>query len=246
MTVPSHMSLRRIPDALHLKARVVYAAGWEALIDTHTTQALQFVCEFAPRLPALDGLDLYFRVTAVPHEMQEAVRVRTLTALDLESLAPLAPLPALTGWQRLRIDRVLEQQRYRRRYYEKTLELARMVGARAAEAVIATHVENALEFIQLLTGVLPVHAATDRYLREFGLADSVAQMVLQRVQARVAGRELTAQYNEPSAPSESAGRQPAPEEPAGEVSPAPASSASSPPGPPPERPAHPGAVVRSR
>jgi hypothetical protein len=252
MTVPSHMSLRRIPDALHLKVRVVYAAGWEALIDTHTTQALQFVCEFAPRLPALDGLDLYFRVTAVPHEMQEAVRVRTLTALDLESLAPLAPLPALTGWQRLRIDRVLEQQRYRRRYYEKTLELARMVGARAAEAVIATHVENALEFIQLLSGVLPVHAATDRYLREFGLADSVAQMVLQRVQARVAGRELTAQYNEPSAPPESAGRQPAPE-PAGEVSPAPAPSAPSPapsapspPGPPPERPAHPGAVVRSR
>ena len=265
MTVPSQMSLRRIPDALHLKARMVYAAGWDALIDTHTTQALQFLCEFAPRLPALDGLDLYFRVTAVPQEMQEAVRVRTLTTLDLESLAPLVPLPSLTGWQRLRIDLVVEQQRYRRRYYEKTLELARMVGARAAEAVIATHVENALEFIQLLSGVLPVHAATDRYLREFGLADSVAQMVLQRVQARVAGRELTAQYNEPSAPSPDSGSwssaaEPAPPAPvlpalvpaAPQSSPPAASSPGSPlpgpsaPGSSPERPAHPGAVVRSR
>ena len=268
MTVPSQMSLRRIPDALHLKARMVYAAGWDALIDTHTTQALQFLCEFAPRLPALDGLDLYFRVTAVPQEMQEAVRVRTLTTLDLESLAPLTPLPSLTGWQRLRIDLVVEQQRYRRRYYEKTLELARMVGARAAEAVIATHVENALEFIQLLSGVLPVHAATDRYLREFGLADSVAQMVLQRVQARVAGRELTAQYNEPSAPPPDPGGWSHLPEPA--ASPAPTSSlptvpsppdASSPPGgsspgspspgpsapsSAPERPPHPGAVVRTR
>ena len=268
MTVPSQMSLRRIPDALHLKARMVYAAGWDALIDTHTTQALQFLCEFAPRLPALDGLDLYFRVTAVPQEMQEAVRVRTLTTLDLESLAPLVPLPSLTGWQRFRIDLVVEQQRYRRRYYEKTLELARMVGARAAEAVIATHVENALEFIQLLSGVLPVHAATDRYLREFGLADSVAQMVLQRVQARVAGRELTAQYNEPSAPPPDSGSwnsaaesvsPPAPvlpaPVPAAPESPPVASSppaASSPlpgpsaPGSSPERPAHPGSVVRSR
>jgi hypothetical protein len=257
MTVPSQMSLRRIPDALHLKARMVYAAGWEALIDTHTTQALQFICEFAPRLPALDGLDLYFRVTAVPQEMQETVRVRTLTALDLESLAPLAPLPVLSGWQRLRIDLVLEQQRYRRRYYDKTLELARMVGARAAEAVIATHVENALEFIQLLSGVLPVHAATDRYLREFGLSDSVAQMVLQRVQARVAGQELTAQYNEPSAPApDPVGRHASPEA-GGPASPpalptpvssslssSPAASATS--GSAPERASHPGAVVRSR
>ena len=49
MTVPSQMSLRRIPDALHLQVRVAYAMGWEALIDTHTRQALQFVTEFAPQ-----------------------------------------------------------------------------------------------------------------------------------------------------------------------------------------------------
>ena len=84
MTAPSQMSLRRIPDALRLKVRIAYAAGWDALIDTHTAQALQFVCEFAPRLPVLAGLDLYFRVTAVPEAMQEAVRLGTLTVLDVE------------------------------------------------------------------------------------------------------------------------------------------------------------------
>ncbi len=194
MTVPSQMSLRRIPDALHLKVRISYAAAWEALIDTHTDQALQFVCEFAPRL---EVLDLYFQVTTVPEPMQEPVRFRTLVALDLESLPPLTPLPALTGWQRFRPDLVLEHQRYRHRYHEKTLELARMVGARAAEAIVATHVENAIGFTQLLRGAMPVNTATDRYLREFNLPASVAQMVMQRVQARVAGEELTAQYDEP-------------------------------------------------
>ena len=117
MTVPSQMSLRRIPDALHLKVRIAFAAGWEALIETHTEQALQFVCEFAPRVPVLDGLDLYFQVTAVQEAMQEAVRVRTLTALDLESLPPLTQLPTLTAWHRLRLDLVLEHQRYLRRYH---------------------------------------------------------------------------------------------------------------------------------
>jgi hypothetical protein len=109
-------------------------------------------------------------------------------------------LPELQGWQRLRPDLVLAQQRFRRRYHERTVQLARMVGARAAEAVIATHVENAIGFTQLLKGHLPVEQATDQYLREFGLAASTAHAVWQRVQARVAGEALTEQYEDPQPP----------------------------------------------
>ena len=200
MTVPSRMSLRRIPASLHLPVRIVYAAGWEALIGTHTSQALQFVCEFAARLPVLDALDLYFQVVAVPEAMQEVVRTRTLTELEVESLPALTTHTELQGWQRVRPDLVLAQQRFLRRYRERTLQLARMVGARAAEAVIATHVENALGFTRLLKGHMPVEQATDQYLREFGLAASAAQMVWQRVQARVAGEALTEQYEDPKPP----------------------------------------------
>ena len=197
MSVPSQMSLRRIPTCLHLTMRIAYANAWEALIGTHTGQAVQFLYEFAARVPALRALDLYFRVVAVPEAMQEVVRSRALTTLELESLPPLTTIPALHGWQRLRLDLVLEHRRYRRRYQEKTLQLARMVGARAAEAVIATHVENAIGFCSLLRGVLPVEQATDHYLREFSLPSSTAHMVWQRVQARVVGQELTAQYDDP-------------------------------------------------
>ena len=200
MTVPSRMSLRRIPDALHLQVRVAYATSWEALIDTHTRQAVQFVTEFAPRIAVLPGLDLYFQVTAVPEAMQEVVRSRTLTGLDLKKLPPTAELPLLTGWHRLRLDLQLEHKRYRKRYQERTIELAQMAGSRAAEAVVGTHVENALELAWLLKGTLPVNTATDHYIREFGLSAGVAQMVLQRVQAKVAGDELTAPWDEPLPP----------------------------------------------
>jgi hypothetical protein len=200
MTVPSQMSLRRIPGALHLPVQIAYATAWEALIATHTSQAQQFVCEFASRVPVLEGMGLYFRVTAVPDAMQEVVRSRTLTSLEVDSLLPLSPMPTLTGWQRMRLDLVLEHQRYRRRFHEKTVELARMVGARAAEAVVSTHVENVIGLTRLLKGVMPVGQASDHYLREFSLPSSVAQMVSQRVQARIAGEELTAQYDEPVPP----------------------------------------------
>jgi hypothetical protein len=200
MSTPSQMSLRRIPEALHLRVRIAYASAWEALIGTHTSQALQFVCEFASRTPVLRALDLYFEVVAVQAGMQESVRTRCLTSLELESLPPLAAPVPLRGWQVLRIDRFIEHQQYRRRFEEKTVQLARMVGARAAEAVIATHVENVISFYELLRGVMPVDQVTDHYLREFSLQSSAAQMVSQRVQARVAGQELTAQYSDPPPP----------------------------------------------
>jgi hypothetical protein len=75
-----------------------------------------------------------------------------------------------------------------------------MAGSRAAEAIVATHVENALELAWLLKGVLSVPTVADHYIREFGLSAGVAQMVLQRVQARVAGDELTAPWDEPLPP----------------------------------------------
>jgi hypothetical protein len=191
MSVPSQMSLRRIPTCLHLTIRIAYASAWEALVRTHTDQAVQFLQEFAPRIPPLAALELYFRVVAVPEPMQEVVRTRTLTSLEIDTLAPIATIPELRGWQRLRLDLVLEHRRYRRRHQESTLQLARMVGARAAESIVATHVSNAIEFCGLVRGVLTVEQATDRYLREFGLASSAAHMVSQRVQARVVGQELT-------------------------------------------------------
>lgn len=180
---------------------MAYAAAWEALIGTHTSQATQFVCEFAARLPVLEALDLYFQVVAVPEAMQEVVRTRTLTELDLEMLPPLTALPELQGWQRFRPDLILAQQRFRRRWRERTIQLARMVGARAAEAVVATHVENAITFTSLLKAHMPVEQAADQYLREFALAASAAQMVWQRVQARVAGDALKEQYRDPPPPA---------------------------------------------
>jgi len=197
MSVPSQMSLRRIPTCLHLTIRIAYASAWEALIRTHTDQAVQFVQEFAPRVPPLAALELYFRVVAVPDTMQEVVRTRTLTSLESDTLAPLTTIPELRGWQRLRLDLVLEHRRYRRRHQESTLQLARMVGARASEAMVATHVSNAIEFCGLVRGVLTVEQATDHYLREFSLASSAAHMVSQRVQARVVGQELTAHDDGP-------------------------------------------------
>jgi hypothetical protein len=194
------MSLRSIPREFHARTRIAYAVAWEGVITTHSNQVLEFILEFSSRIPALDALDLYFRVVAVPEPMQESVRTRALPELDLESLSPVTQMPTLTGWEFLRPDLVLKVIRYRRDYTETTYQLARMVGSRAAEAVTATHVSHATEFARMLSGAMAVDKAIAHYVFVFNLSQTMAQTVLQRVQATMAGQELAHAYRSPPPP----------------------------------------------
>ncbi len=193
MSVPSQMSIRQFPRVLWPRMMIAHSAAWEALIDTHRNQALQFIQDFAKRISLSEALELYFRVVAVQAAMQEPVRTRTLVALDLETLPSRVPLPTVRGWKLLRLDLVFDTLRYRRAYNQKTIELARFAGARASEAVLATHVSNAIGFSQLLEGFLPLEKAVGHYLQEFRLAMATSQLVTQRVQAAVASQRLAAQ-----------------------------------------------------
>jgi hypothetical protein len=194
------MSLRSIPREFHARARIAFAVAWEGVITTHSNQVLEFILEFSSRIPALDALDLYFRVVAVPEPMQESVRTRALPELDLDSLSPITQLPSLTGWELLRPDLVFKMIRYRRDYAETTLQLARMVGSRAAEAVTAAHVSHATEFARMLSGAMPVDKAIAHYVFVFNLSQTMAQTVLQRVQATMAGQELAHAYRQAPPP----------------------------------------------
>lgn len=188
------MSVRPFPKALEPRIRIAYSAAWEGVISAHSAQALEFMQEFATRLPVLDALGLYFRVVAVPEPMQEPVRTRALTELDLDCLPPRQQLPVLSGWRLLRLDLVIRVIRQKRDYLETTLQLARMVGSRAAEAVTATHVSHAIEFARLLDGWVPVERALNHYVYVFALPHAAAQAVIQRAEAALVGKQLANAY----------------------------------------------------
>ncbi|MEO8138265.1 MAG: hypothetical protein ABI742_01405 [Gemmatimonadota bacterium] len=194
------MPVRQFPRSLRARVRIAYAVAWEALINTHTEQARQFIEEFSNRVAPLEALELYLTVVPVAEAMREPVRTRTLTLLDIDCLPQQTPLPMLRGWRVLRPDLLLKLIRFRREYAEKTVELARLVGARAEEAIAATHVNNARQFTELLRDHLPVERAIGEYLRAFYLSLGAGQLVLQRVKSEAAGSQLAAQYASGPAP----------------------------------------------
>ena len=65
----------------------------------------------------------------------------------------------------------------------------RLAQARAEEAIIRTHVDNALTFVDTLADELPFDRAIDSYIRLLGVPEPLASTVVTRVLV-VLGRDL--------------------------------------------------------
>lgn len=202
MSTTSLASLRQFPESLRPQLQVAYAAARESLIDTHQEQAVRFIQDFSRRMAPLEALDLYFRVVPVPQSMIESVVSRTLIRLDFDRLPQVPPTPSLLSSVKLaRLDLTLTLMRRRRQQVETTFQLARLAGARAADAVLDSHVLNAARIAELLHHVVWVDDAVSHYIHTFHLPLPTAYMVFQRTRAMMADRnlsELMAPITEPA------------------------------------------------
>jgi hypothetical protein len=191
MSLSNLVSLRQFPEELRLRLQVAYAAAREALIETHQAEALRFTRDFSRRLPPLEALDLYFAAVPVSIALMECVISRTLVALDLDRLPSVAREPSpFAALRTLRLDIVLESLRRHRQFREETLRLARLGGARAADALLDTHVLNAARIAEILGDTVWIDEAVSHYIHSFHLSLPTAYMVYQRTRAMMADRHL--------------------------------------------------------
>lgn len=184
-------SVRRLPPALRLRLQVAYARAWEALTDTHQTQAAMFVTRLADRLPLEDALSRYFREVAVPVAMRETVRARAL--LSVANAVPAVPGSADSAdpWQRLRPDRLVGAVRRRAQWVEETTLRCRMTACLADAAVTATHTRMAVEVAELLADAIPPDEALMTYIRSFDLPVRDGDAVFRAALAELADRNPT-------------------------------------------------------
>jgi hypothetical protein len=185
-------SVRRLPSALRLRLQVAYSRAWEALTDTHQTQAVMFVRRLADRLPLEDALQRYFRLVAVPVAMQETVRARALLSLA-DSIPPESdPAETRDPWQRLRPDRIVDAVRRRAQWVEETTLQSRMAACLAEAAVTSTHTRMAVEVAELLSDVMAADEAIMSYIRMFDLPVKEGDTVYRAALAEMADRRLPA------------------------------------------------------
>lgn len=87
------------------------------------------------------------------------------------------------------LDRFLPESLFPRKLSPAADRRMRLAQARAQEALVRTHVENALSFVDALAEELPFDRAIDTYIREMAVPEPLASAVVTRVLV-VLGREL--------------------------------------------------------
>jgi hypothetical protein len=211
MTPSQRFSGRRLPDTLRSRLEVTTALAWEALVDAHVAQAVAFVKLLEDRAPFEESLPRYLMEVDVGDSTATAIRTRALVmfenteddpepepgALELRhpdaeriEAAPAGSDSDEQGWRRFRPDVMMREMRERQRREDETETWIRLALARAEEAVIATHVDNALMFAALLGDAMPLDRGVQEYIDAVNLSGGRAQTVHQRTMARLADVHL--------------------------------------------------------
>lgn len=168
--------------------------AWEALVDGHVSQALEFIALFDGKLSLEDALNRYIREMDMGETMASAVRTRVLiTFEDDDRQTETLPIHETDeqeddegSWKRFRPDVVMRgviERQQRREEVERLLELA---IARAEEQTIKTHVDNAITFAALLENEGPLSRGVEHYIAALNVHGGRGQSVLQRTMARLA------------------------------------------------------------
>lgn len=197
-------AVRRTPgrsrgDTTRRKLEVTSAMAWEALVDAHVAEAIQFVVLATPYEAIEESLPRYMREMDIQTSMAAAVRTGVLTAIEEEP--PIAPGDLFDnahspsdaaddddddGWNLLRKPQRVVQDVIRRQKRSGEFErITQLALARAEEHVIRTHIENAIGFVALLEDE-PFDRAIEAYLSAVGVSGGRAQAVFQRTMARLA------------------------------------------------------------
>lgn len=206
MPVPMPVLPRRIPHAVRRRVEVHAAMAWQSLVQTHARHGLELVRLLAPWLGLDDILDRYIQEMDIVPAMAPAVRNRILVALEAadEGADPEALDGAggatETGYGNGRLARfrpaaVVREFRQRFRQRDERDRILQLSLARAEEAIILTHIENAATLAALLEPHMSLDRAVLEYSRYLSVTGARAQAVLQRTMARLAEDRLPPQRN---------------------------------------------------
>jgi hypothetical protein len=176
--------------------------AWEALVDTHTEQALEFIELFQGRITLEDALLRYLREMDLNEATAGAIRTRVFVALEDrpssqrprlqldDDTQPEPPDDATDGWRRFRPDVIVRGVRERQKRTEETEHFVELALARCEEALIKTHIDNAITFAALLDGTTSLKVGVQTYLGAVNLAGGRSQSVFQRTMAQLADVHL--------------------------------------------------------
>jgi hypothetical protein len=192
--VKNPFSSNDLPDSIKRRIELAVAVAQERLLATHVRHALDLIQIVGDQVPFENALAIYTRLLRLSEDESRVITTRALATLgeqagEGEIWPELSAEPAEQREPR-RSFMNLMRSRLRGRVNDDLRRQVELAAARTEVAILNTHVENALQFVELLENELPYIEAVEMYLDALQVRDSIAEVTAYMALARLADEHL--------------------------------------------------------
>lgn len=194
------LKFKRMPDSVRRQVEVAAAGAWESLVEVHADHAIRFVSLLSSRMNFDEAVSRYLAEMDVRDPMASSIRSRVLIALEDDSSDEEHQPPGFfdgaegeadaDGLRRFRPKVLMRGIARKVRASEEAEQWVALSIARAEEAVLRTHIENAITFASILEAHATLSEAVEDYIDLLRITGGRAQAVFQRTMARLAELHL--------------------------------------------------------
>ena len=189
-------SSRELSETLRRRVELAIAVAQERLLSTHIDHALRLIQLTSDQVRFESALGIYTRMLRLSDDEARVITTRALAILGEQGVDP-------TAWEEPGVEEEpderssprrtflrLMRQRLRGRVKDELRRWVELAAARTEVALFQTHVENALNFVELLEKELQPTEAVELYLDALEVRESVAEMVYYSALGRIADEQL--------------------------------------------------------
>jgi hypothetical protein len=187
-----------LSEPMRRRVELAIAVAQERLLSTHVDHALRLIQLVGDKVPFENALGIYTRMLRLSDDEARVITTRALAILG-EQIVDGKPSSA---WAEGRGEAPKEgeetqrsflrnmRSRLRGRVNDDLRRWVELSAARTEVAILNTHVENGLNFVELLEKEQPPAESVELYLDALEVRESVAEVTYYVVLSRLADEQL--------------------------------------------------------
>ena len=197
------MFSKGLSEGARKRVELAVAVAQEKLLATHVDHALDLISLVNDEVSFTDALDIYGRLLRLEEDAAQNISTRALAILgekygEAELAARSEPTPRPEREEVVDDDASGRswfgglKNRLRGRVNEELRRRIEFIAARTEVALIRTHVDNAIHFVEILREEMEEKSAVELYLDALDVRESVAEVTYYLSLSRLAGDVLPA------------------------------------------------------
>jgi hypothetical protein len=194
--VKNPFSSRDLSEAMRRRVELAVAVAQERLLSTHVDHALRLIQLVDEHVPFENALNIYTRLLRLSDDEARVITTRALAILG-EQVAnsgewtpPPEPVDVPDDGETPRSFFRTMRQRLKGRAKDDMRRWVELAAARTEVAILNTHVENSVNFVELLEKEQPAAESVELYLDALEVRESLAEVTYYLVLAKIAETEL--------------------------------------------------------